>query len=362
MQFFAVSHRKVVTFMNGRTNSTSTGAEFIEIPLDPVTNLNAEAGDGSVRLTWTDPKNKYATDEGETAQDPDQLVSVWKYTKVVRKTGAYSQNPNDGVVVVESGVHNQYQSSPYIDEGLTNDTTYYYSVYAINEDEIESNPVQIIVTPVAGVTLSSLAEGTIVKINENGSPVEFYILQHNYEPELNPENKTLIARTESIGYFQFNTDGGFDSEDFINSSVYNELNTNYIARFTSTVIEQIGTTSWYYKNMNGIETIRSAQSSIFILSGAEHFGPSISVNGDYIRDGKKIKKATLIQKANNRPQWTRSAAGNRFVTSPNVVIVDSQNQSAHQDYDHVENTNQVVPVFTLPNDARFNENNVLIDQ
>lgn len=349
--------------MNGRTNSTSTGAEFIEIPLDPVTNLNAEAGDGSVRLTWTDPKNKYATDEGETAQDPDQLVSVWKYTKVVRKTGAYPQNPNDGVVVVESGIHNQYQSSPYIDEGLTNDITYYYSVYAINEDEIESNPVQITVTPVAGVALSSLAEGTIVKINENGSPVEFYILQHNYEPELNPGNRTLIARTESIGYFQFHSVSSAtgDSEDFVISDLFNELNTNYIARFTSTVIEQIGTTSWYYKYSIRLETIKSAQSSIFMLSGAEHFG-RVSVNGDYIEDGEKIPNAKLIQKANNRPQWTRSAAGNRFVTAPTVVIVDSQNSSAHQDYDSVVNTNRVVPVFTLPANARFNENNVLIDQ
>ena len=357
--------------MNGRTNSTSTGAEFIEIPLDPVTNLNAEAGDGSVRLTLTDPKNKYATDEGETAQDPDQLVSVWKYTKVVRKTGAYPQNPNDGVVVVESGVHNQYQSSPYIDEGLTNDTTYYYSVYAINEDEIESNPVQITVTPVAGVALSSLAEGSIVKINENGSPVEFYILQHNYEPELNPEGRTLISRTKNLtsdpdglyGSYVFDSGNGYD---FLRSDIYNTLNTDYLSRFSTNVKNLISTTNFLYRarwsNKNPPE---NGSCSIFMLSAAEHEGPTDGIN-DYFTDGELIPLSHLVREASyaelrGYQQWTRSAGYSTSIYNNNHVVY-TINVSGEVEADRSDRTNYVVPVFTLPNDARFNENNVLIDQ
>lgn len=48
----------------------------LQIPLDACTNFSGEAGNAQVTLTWTDPKDKYATPEGETAQDPDQLVSV----------------------------------------------------------------------------------------------------------------------------------------------------------------------------------------------------------------------------------------------------------------------------------------------
>lgn len=53
------------------------GGTTLQIPLDAPANFTAEAGNAQVTLTWTDPKDKYATPEGETAQDPDQLVSVW---------------------------------------------------------------------------------------------------------------------------------------------------------------------------------------------------------------------------------------------------------------------------------------------
>lgn len=33
----------------------------------------------------------------------------------------------------------------------------------------------------SGIPLSSMPEGSIVKINENGSPVDFYVAKHNYE-------------------------------------------------------------------------------------------------------------------------------------------------------------------------------------
>ena len=124
--------------MNGRTNSSGTIINDLEIPLDPVTNFVAKPGNGQVSLTWTDPKDKYATPEGEAMEDTDQLVSVWAYTRIVRKIGSAPASPNDGVLVVESSVRNQYQNTAYMDSGLTNDTTYYYGVFAINEDGVES--------------------------------------------------------------------------------------------------------------------------------------------------------------------------------------------------------------------------------
>ena len=63
------------------------GGSTLQIPLDAPTALAAKAGNAKVELTWTDPKDKYATPEGEQAQDLQQLVSVWAYTKIVRKAG-----------------------------------------------------------------------------------------------------------------------------------------------------------------------------------------------------------------------------------------------------------------------------------
>lgn len=103
--------------MNGRTNSNGVGTDTLQVPLDPPVNLTATAGNAKVSLTWMDPVDKYATPEGETAQDPQQLVSEWDYTVLVRKVGSQPNDPNDGTVVTKSSIRNQYQTSPYEDTG-----------------------------------------------------------------------------------------------------------------------------------------------------------------------------------------------------------------------------------------------------
>lgn len=114
------------------------GGTTLQIPLDAPAGFTAKAGNAQVTLTWTDPKDKYATPEGETAQDPDQLVSVWDHTVLVRKTGSQPAGPNDGTVVVSSSVRDQYASAGYVDTGLQNNTTYYYGVFAYNTDGVAS--------------------------------------------------------------------------------------------------------------------------------------------------------------------------------------------------------------------------------
>lgn len=114
------------------------GGSTLQIPLDAPTALTATAGNAQVSLTWTDPKDKYATPEGETAQDPDQLVSKWAYTRIVRKVGSQPSGPNDGTTVLESAVRNQYQTEPFVDTGLQNEVTYYYGAFAYNEDGVVS--------------------------------------------------------------------------------------------------------------------------------------------------------------------------------------------------------------------------------
>ena len=114
------------------------GGSTLQIPLDAPTALIATAGNAQVSLTWTDPKDKYATPEGEIAQDPDQLVSKWAYTRIVRKVGSQPSGPNDGTTVLESAVRNQYQTEPFVDTGLQNEVTYYYGAFAYNEDGVVS--------------------------------------------------------------------------------------------------------------------------------------------------------------------------------------------------------------------------------
>lgn len=159
------------------------GGSTLQIPLDAPTALTATAGNAQVSLTWTDPKDKYATPEGETAQDPDQLVSKWAYTRIVRKVGSQPTGPNDGTTVLESAVRNQYQTEPFVDTGLQNEVSYYYGAFAYNEDGvvsegnfIESTPTQYITVgvkidlndsnPETSVTYTDDAEGLLP--SENG--------------------------------------------------------------------------------------------------------------------------------------------------------------------------------------------------
>lgn len=152
--------------MNGRTNVTNSGnnIDVMEVPLDPVTNFVAEEGTGKVLLSWNDPKDKYATPEGEMAQDPQQLVSVWSHTIIIRKEGSDPVDENDGVVIVSSSVRNQYSSVQYTDSNVENGIEYHYGAFAINEDGIASGGVYISATPRVYDTI--LANNSWEQINE----------------------------------------------------------------------------------------------------------------------------------------------------------------------------------------------------
>ena len=300
--------------MNGRTNSSGSSVNDLQIPLDPCTNLECVAGNAQVELTWTDPLNKYATPEGEVAEDPDQLVSVWHHTVVIRKVGSAPVGIDDGIVVVSSEVKNQYQSTAYVDTGLVNDTTYYYGVFAINEDGVESEGlVSEGVTPKLGTPLSELAEGTIIKINENGAPVEFYLAKHNYEPDLNGPGRELLVRKEVHSRGRWNNTL---RTTYASSTIHNWFVKTYSNMLSSYVRNIISTTKIYYtigdrNNMN----VGTLETSIFQLSATEYGysneGKRMNIEGSATPMGKTLQYASL--NGDHTGQWTRSP--NTYVSS-----------------------------------------------
>lgn len=76
------------------------------IPPGDVTSLTAEAGNTQVILSWTNPTN---TD--------------FAGVKVLRKTGSYPLDENDGIVIANSNI------ITITDIGLTNNIIYYYQVF-----------------------------------------------------------------------------------------------------------------------------------------------------------------------------------------------------------------------------------------
>lgn len=156
--------------MNGRTNSAGGAlVSDIEIPLDPCTDfVGVRIKDleylGKVRLTWTDPKDKYATPEGEAMEDTDQLVSKWSYTQIVRQADRAPVNPSDGVTVCTETTRNQYQTTGFVDTTAESNVTYYYGAYAFNEDGVYSEVISNGVQPVSFST--TLADNTWEEIDQ----------------------------------------------------------------------------------------------------------------------------------------------------------------------------------------------------
>ena len=320
--------------MNGRTNSNGVGTDTLQVPLDPPENLTATAGNAKVSLTWVDPVDKYATPEGETAQDPQQLVSEWDYTVVVRKVGSQPNDPNDGTVVTKSSIRNQYQTSPYEDTGLINDTVYFYGVFAVNKDGVASDGcISDSVTPKAGVPVSTLSTGTIIKINENGAPVEYLIVHQGLPSSMYDESCNgcwVLRKNISENIKQ-------DTANYKASNIYTYLSTNWYTRYNTSTLSQIKQIKIPYQDgqypSSPIQSGTNGLSCKFFLLGAYEVGYSDSSSYDFSRDGAKLDyfklgtngDSTRIANYNNEPSnwWTRSVNNDTYNAMEVCYISDN---------------------------------------
>ena len=116
------------------------GASLGQYAPKPCVNLTAKPSNGAVLLKWEDPEDYTTT---------DKYPVEWAYTRIVRKTGSYPVDENDGTVVVTNSTRNQYKSKAFTDSGLTNYTTYYYRAFACSTDGVYNHEqIQVTVTPI----------------------------------------------------------------------------------------------------------------------------------------------------------------------------------------------------------------------
>ena len=206
--------------------------------------------------------------------------------------------------------------------------------------------------PVTGTPLSAYAEGSIIKINENGSPVEFYVAKHNYETELNGAGRTLVVRKDCYNsqYWNYSIKNTYAS-----SSIDSWLNSTYKNLFSEKILKSIGVTSFQYTPGNGDNTVSMLERAIFLLSGTE-LGKTenyFNVEGNALTIANTLQIAYLD--ALPATQWTRLP---RTLCTDDAVILSSQGAVSASSLTTNYGSR---PCFTLPSTTKIDENGQVIE-
>ena len=195
----------------------------------------------------------------------------------------------------------------------------------------------------SGIPLSDYAEGDIIKINEGGSPVEFYVAKHDYESGLNGAGRTLVVRKDC--YDNRVWDSG-NVNAYASSDLDDWFNGTYKNLLDPSIQIAIGTTKFYYTNGNN--TVSTLERDIFALSltelGQSHTAANV--------EGSALPIASTLQIAyqggSATTQWTRSPFTVNTVSAwclyPDSGIYNRLCTETHGSR----------PIFTLPSTLLFN--------
>ena len=155
------------------------------------------------------------------------------------------------------------------------------------------------------VTLGSKAEGSIIKLKENGVLVDFYIAKQNYESGLNGAGRVLVVRKDCYDTRQWHSS---NVNAYASSTIDTWLNGTYKNLLDANIRTAMGTTKIYYIPGNGNTTKTTLQRSVFLLSATELGRSHAYLN----QEGTALSSAVLnllkIAYLNGSTvvQWTRS--------------------------------------------------------
>ena len=197
----------------------------------------------------------------------------------------------------------------------------------------------------SGIPLSDYEEGDLIKLNEGGSPVEFYVSKHDYESGLNGAGRTLVVRKDVYDNRAWdsgnvNAYSGSDLDTWFNGTYKNLLD--------PAIQTAIGTTKFYYTPGNGNNTVGTLERAIFALSLTE-LGQSHTYANT---EGSALPIASTLRIAYHNgsatTQWTRSP----YTVSTFSALRLYSNGNINDNY--CVSSNGSRPAFTLPSTLLFN--------
>ena len=189
------------------------------------------------------------------------------------------------------------------------------------------------------VDLSTAQEGDIVKLEENGKLVDFYVAKLNYESELNGAGRTLVVHKDT--YDDREWDNG-NVNAYASSDLDSWFNSTYKNMLDADIRSLIGTTKIRYTPGNGNNTVGTLERAIFALSLTE-LGQSHTYANT---EGSALPIASTLRIAYHNgsatTQWTRSP---RTGSTSNAWRLRSDGSIGNVSCDY---SNWARPAFTLP--------------
>lgn len=191
------------------------------------------------------------------------------------------------------------------------------------------------------VSLGGLAEGSVIQLNENGVPVEFYVAKHNYEPDLNGEGRTLLVRKDCYDTRAWHSS---NVNAYATSDIDAWFNGDYKSLLDTDVQAAMGETTFYYTPGNGDTTVTTLTRAVFELSLTE-----LGLTHSYANtEGSALPIADILQIAylngSAKAQLTRSPHINNKTSAVNVASTGAAGSA------YCTSAYGSRPAFTLPAD------------
>lgn len=191
----------------------------------------------------------------------------------------------------------------------------------------------------ATTTLGNKATGSIIKLKENGTLVDFYVACHNYEQSLNGAGRTLVVRKDVYDQRAWHSS---NVNAWASCTMRSRLNSTYKALLDADIQEAMGTTTYRYTPGNGNNTVTTRSDAVFLLSLTE-LGQShtyANVEGSALPIASTLQIA--YQGGSATTQWTRSPGTNYAGSAWGLLSGGGIN------YYGCTSTNGSRPAFTLP--------------
>ena len=223
----------------------------------------------------------------------------------------------------------------------------------------------------AGTQISTLAVGTLVKINENGAPIEYMIVNQGLPSSMYDAScdGCWVLRKDIAEIRVWDS----SNNDYKNSDIQAYLNGSWLSRYSAGVLSQIKQVKIPYVNGTGsVGSVASGANGlsckIFLLSGYE-LGWTTSNARYFPHDGAKLSyfSSGTDSAANNKRMANYNGSANRWwlrspftggTDSDSVWYVVSDGGYNHWVYDDACG---VRPALVLPSTALVDQDLNLIE-